>query len=71
MLIRYVLTEPKTSKFVMNVFAERYERADLHDDTDTHHFYIGDTVVASVDETTDLIVSDSGGRLREKGIDYE
>ena len=71
MLIRYILTDPKTDEWVMTVYAERYERASLKDETETHHFYVGDTVIASVDNTTELVVRDSGGRLREKGIDYE
>jgi hypothetical protein len=71
MLIRYILTEPVTSKYVMSIYAERCEKASLKDETETQHFYVGETVVASIDNTTDLIVSDSGGRLREKGIDYE
>ena len=49
--------------FSCDVFAERYERADGSDPTETYQFWIGQNVVASVDKTSGVVVSDSGGRV--------
>jgi hypothetical protein len=63
MLIRWIAADSTTGRWKFTVFAERYERADGSDPTETYHFWIGQNVVASVDKTSGVVVSDSGGRV--------
>jgi hypothetical protein len=62
-IIRWILTDKISAKWIASVYAERYERVDPNDPTHTYHFWWGDKIVASVDQTSGVNVGDSGGRL--------
>ena len=62
MLIRWNLNDGETGKWVASIYSERCEQASGPNPRETQHFWIGQTIVASVDVTSGVVVTDSGGR---------
>ena len=56
-MIRYIAMNKETGKWMLTIFADRFEQVDPN----TVNYYRGDVVVAQVDPA-ELTVSDSGGR---------
>lgn len=63
-VIRWILTDKTTGKFVAAIYAERFAIASDDDPTLTIHFWLGDRIVASIDSSSDVNIDDSGGRMK-------
>jgi hypothetical protein len=61
-IVRWVLTDKITGKFIAVIYAERFALASDYDRTLTIHFWWGDRIVALVDQSSGVNITDSGGR---------